>query len=166
MQPEMTSREEITVVGYTVRTSNELEANPSTAKISKLWQRFLGDKVAEKIRGRVKAHAIYAVYTDYQSDEKGPYSLTLGFEVEGFLSAPEGMVVRKIPRADYAVFTSPRGPIPEIIFETWKSIWNFNARQLGLRRSYKADFERYDERSRDPSQAQVDIFIGVEPLTH
>lgn len=38
----------------------------------------------------------------------------------------------------------------------WDKIWEAN-----IKRAYKADFEVYDERSRDWDSAEVDIFINI-----
>ena len=42
----------------------------------------------------------------------------------------------------------------------WNKIWKM--KELENRRSYIADFEVYDHRSIDPSNAIVDIYIGVK----
>ncbi|MNL74360.1 hypothetical protein D3C87_1999910 [compost metagenome] len=43
-----------------------------------------------------------------------------------------------------------------LVYNKWKEIW-----QSPLERLFSADFEVYDHRSTDPSNAEVDIFISL-----
>lgn len=43
-----------------------------------------------------------------------------------------------------------------IVFEAWLEIWN-----LDIPRAYTADFEVYGEKTQNPADAEVDIFIAV-----
>ncbi|XEC93776.1 hypothetical protein AB6A23_20835 [Paenibacillus tarimensis] len=36
----------------------------------------------------------------------------------------------------------------------------------GVERSFTGDFERYDERSADPNNEQIDIYISIKPNRH
>jgi predicted transcriptional regulator YdeE len=47
--------------------------------------------------------------------------------------------------------------MPDCVADTWKEIWNSN-----IPRAYQADFEVYDERSKDWSKAVVEIFISIK----
>ena len=49
------------------------------------------------------------------------------------------------------------------ISEAWKEIWQLQPSQLGGSRRFSADFEVYDERSLDPQNAEVDIYIAIKP---
>jgi len=44
----------------------------------------------------------------------------------------------------------------------WQNIWKMNVADLGGIRAYIADFEVYDERSQNPEQAVLDIYIGIQ----
>jgi nucleotidyltransferase substrate binding protein (TIGR01987 family) len=44
----------------------------------------------------------------------------------------------------------------------WQNIWKMNTADLGGKRAYIADFEVYDERSQNPEQAVLDIYIGIK----
>jgi predicted transcriptional regulator YdeE len=44
----------------------------------------------------------------------------------------------------------------------WQKIWQMTAEEFGGNRSYKADFELYDQRAKDPQNVVLDIFIGVD----
>jgi predicted transcriptional regulator YdeE len=76
-------------------------------------------------------------------------------------SAPEGMVARHLQAQHYVVLTSNRGPLPEVVPETWRELWHLED-QGKLKRAYQADFEIYDQRAQDPHNGQVDIYVGMK----
>jgi predicted transcriptional regulator YdeE len=61
-----------------------------------------------------------------------------------------------IPTGNYIKFVAS-GPIPDCIGNTWKQIWDSD-----IPRTYQADFEIYDERSKNWKDGQVDIYIGIQ----
>jgi predicted transcriptional regulator YdeE len=150
------------VIGIAASTNNAKEAGPD-AIIGKQWQRFFSEGLLNKIPDRVD-QSIIAVYTDYSSDANGQYTIILGAKVKPLPNPviPEGMVVKTVPAGHYAVFTSERGPIAEVVQATWKRIWAYYQSPEHGQRAYQADFEVYDERAADPKNAQVDIYIGVK----
>ncbi len=63
--------DEFEVSGIVVRTTNENEMNPSTAKIANLWETFYinaSPKLPEKAK-------IYGIYTNYESDCTGAFDV-------------------------------------------------------------------------------------------
>ena len=66
-----------------------------------------------------------------------------------------------IPAQTYVKFTSPPGQMPAAVIGMWQKIWKMSAAELGGKRAFVADFEVYDERSMDPNNATVDIYIGI-----
>jgi len=60
-----------------------------------------------------------------------------------------------IPEQNYEKVTA-RGKMPDCISMSWESIWDSE-----IIRSYKYDFEVYDERSKDWNNAEVDIFVST-----
>ena len=62
----------------------------------------------------------------------------------------------------YTKFTSDPDQMPKVVIDMWQKIWNMDAAMLGGERAYIADFEIYDERSSDPHNAVVDIYIGIK----
>ena len=146
------------VIGIQVRTANRDERDPATARIPKLWGRW--QNVAADMPG-LRDEALYALYSDYESDHEGPYSLTLGYEVSPETTTPPDMARVVVPRGRYAVVTSERGPMPGIVVAAWQWIWAASQAELGGRRAFRVDYEVYDERSRDPADAQIEIHVGV-----
>ncbi|WP_268234762.1 GyrI-like domain-containing protein [Fictibacillus barbaricus] len=57
------------------------------------------------------------------------------------------------------VFTTRKGPIPEVVIEAWQEIWDWSEDR---ERAYKTDFEVYGENAKDPQNSQVDIYISVK----
>ncbi len=67
----------------------------------------------------------------------------------------------RVPAGQYAVFTSEKGPIGSVTVGVWKQIWAFEKSATGERRAYKTDYEVHDERSSDPQNSQIDVYVGV-----
>jgi predicted transcriptional regulator YdeE len=147
------------VIGIAVRTDNRREATPE-GLIPKQWQRFFADNLQAKISGR-QSDAIYALYTQYQSDKSGDYTYILGKQVRDGSPVPPGMVSWTVPGGDYKVFTTARGNVTKVVPSTWRRIWDEEDHAI-LHRAYRTDFEVYDERARDPQNSVVDIYIGVK----
>jgi predicted transcriptional regulator YdeE len=60
-----------------------------------------------------------------------------------------------IPKSEYVKIIA-KGIMPDCVANTWRNIWAGN-----LERTYRADFENYDERSNDWNAAEVGIYVGV-----
>jgi predicted transcriptional regulator YdeE len=162
MKKELVTRPEIKLVGLSVRTNNQAEMNPETAKIGALLGQFWSMKIAEQLTKRVNPGVSLAVYTDYESDEHGNYTYFIGEEVSSFEKLPSDLQRLIIPATQYQRFTTAVGSMPGIVIQAWQQIWQMTAEELGGRRVYQADFELYDQRASDLSKASLDIYIGIE----
>lgn len=158
----MTELTEIKLVGITARTSNAREMNPDTAKIGATMQKFFSSGMQTQIPGRKNPGKVFAVYTNYESDEHGEYTYFLGEEVNGFEDNTQGFETLTIPAGAYVKFTSGSGQMPKVVIDMWQDIWKMNESDLGGKRAYIADFEIYDERSQDINNAVLDIYIGIK----
>lgn len=147
------------IVGIEARTNNAKEMGKDGV-IPKQWERFFRDGILEKISDKVD-QTIYAVYTDYQTDRTGDYSFVLGAKVRDGAAPSVGFVLKKIPAQHYAIFTSNRGPVSEVVPAVWTTVWERETSNH-LHRSYRADFEVYDQRASDPKNTQVDVFVGTK----
>jgi predicted transcriptional regulator YdeE len=162
MEPTVVEQPEFVVVGIVARTNNKKETN-SDAVIPKQWGRFFQEGIADKIPNRADASTIYAVYSNYASDKNGDYDYLIGARVTDTSRAPDGMVFRRVPRGKYAVLTTATGPVAKVIPEAWQKIWQLEDQsRLGGPRVYQADFEVHDQRSRNPQNSQVDIYVGIK----
>ena len=147
------------VIGIEARTTNRKEATPD-GFIPKQWQRFFQEGILEKIPNKISRN-VYAVYTDYASDYHGEYDYVIGAMVKEGTLPPPGMVAKNIPGGHFAVLTSNQGPLPKVVPEAWQAIFKLEDENK-LQRTYKADFEIYDQRSQDPQNAQVDLYVGMK----
>jgi predicted transcriptional regulator YdeE len=102
---------------------------------------------------------LYAVYSEYASDHNGEYTFTVGAPVKAQAAVAAGMVRKLIVAGKYAVITTQKGPFPKVIPEAWLEIVKLED-EGKLNRTYRTDFELYDERALDPQNGQVDIYIG------
>lgn len=153
---------EIKLVGITARTSNIAEMDPTKAKIGATMQKFFVEGMPDKILNRKHPGKIFAVYTNYESDASGEYTYFLGEEVTAFEGVKAGLETLIIPAQSYAKFTAGPGQMPAVVINIWQRIWQMSAPELGGERAYIADFEVYDERSRDPNNTVLDIYVGIK----
>ncbi|HEY2545671.1 MAG TPA: GyrI-like domain-containing protein [Candidatus Acidoferrum sp.] len=159
MNPKAVQQEAFTVVGISVRTSNAEQMTPARP-IGKQWERLFQEGVLAAIPNKADAKII-AVYSDYASDKDGEYNYLLGARVTKVENLRAGMVARNVPAGRYAVFTSERGPVQKVVVEMWQRVWATPKSELGGDRTYKADFEVYDQRAQNPADAVVDLYIAV-----
>lgn len=159
INPKAVQRQAFTVVGIAARTSNAKEKTPE-GLIGKQWERLMRQGLLAEIPNKADGN-IVAVYTEYASDKDGEYTYVLGACVTNAESIPAGMVAKKVPAGRYAVFTSEKGPVQKVVVEMWQRVWATPQRALGGDRTYKADFEVYDQRAQNPADAVVDLYVGV-----
>lgn len=130
-----------TVVGFTVRTNNQAEAN-GQGKIPGLWQQVIQENSLSQVPNAVGSGFI-VVYSDYAMDGSGEYNYTLGVRVSSVGTLPEGMKAVTVEAGQYAVVTSEQGPPQEVIPAVWRRIAGMTPKELGGTRAYKTDFEVY-----------------------
>jgi predicted transcriptional regulator YdeE len=159
MSPKIVEQEAFTVVGISTRTTNAKEMTADGA-IGKMWGRLFQEGVLAKIPNKADQR-IVAVYTDYASDHEGEYTYVLGARVTSDAEVPAGMVAKKIPAGKFAVFTSEKGPAPQVVPALWMKIASLPKTAAGGDRAYRADFEIYDERAMDPGNLQMDVYVGI-----
>jgi predicted transcriptional regulator YdeE len=160
MNPKVVDDAGFDVIGIAERTTNANEMS-GEGVIGKQWGRFFQDNVLARIPNKADA-SIIAVITDYASDKDGEYTHLIGARVTSTVDVPAGMVVKKVPAGKYAIFTSEKGPVAEVVVGTWKRIWTLPKTAPGGDRAYKADYEVYDERARDPENTQMDVHVGIK----
>ncbi|MFJ7668144.1 effector binding domain-containing protein [Lysinibacillus sp. NPDC097195] len=156
-QPVQIEKDSFHIIGISARTNNANEITP-LAKIPELWTSYFQQNVAGQLPNK---DVMYGLYSDYETDVNGEYSITLGVEVAANNEVPKGLVIKTIPASKYLVFTSEIGAMPEIVIKAWQNIWTWFANS-DLERTYTGDFEVYGERCNQPNEAQVDIYIAVK----
>jgi predicted transcriptional regulator YdeE len=162
MRKELVTQPEIKLIGLTARTNNKNEMNPQTSKIGELAGRFWGQNSASQIPNRKNPGVTLAVYTQYESNEHGEYTYFIGEEVNSFENVPAEFQKLTIPAAKYQKFTTPSGKMPEVVINAWQQIWKMTSNDFSGERAYLADFEVFDQRASDPTNASLDIYIGIK----
>ncbi len=161
MKNEIVSKPEIKLVGITIKTNNNDEMDPERAKIGPLVARYESENIAKSIPHRLHSGVTYSVYTNYDSNELGDYTYFIGEEVSMTYDIPKSLTLLTIPASEYQKFTTEPGKMPEVVIEAWQEIWAMTREELGGVRKFVADFEIYDQKACDPSNAIVDIYIGI-----
>ena len=162
MKATIVDRPPMQVVGVEIRTSNALEMS-GKGKIPALWQRVRTEPLFDSVPNVAEHGTILAVYSDYENGADGDYSFLVGVEVTlADSAAPAGMVAKSIPASLVAALTSERGPLPGIVLDLWKKIWKMSPTELGGRRAFTFDIERYDARAKDDKHAQVEVSLSIE----
>ncbi|GAA4277661.1 GyrI-like domain-containing protein [Aquimarina mytili] len=142
------------VIGLSVRTRNEDQH--ITNDIQKLWNTFMERGISNKIPNKID-ETLYGIYTDYENGASGYYNAIVGCKVDNLENIPEGMVGTTIKNGNYSKFVAKGDVTKEAIPDVWAKIWRSD-----LNRTYATDFEVYDDRAVDPTNAEVDIFVGVK----
>lgn len=142
------------VIGISVRTTNE---NGQSGKdIPALWSQFMTEEIQSKIPNKV-SEDLFCIYTDYEKDHTKPYTTILGCKVENLDVVPENMIGKTIDSANYEELIAKGNLSEGIVFNKWLEIWNSD-----LDRSFTADFEVYGEKTQNPENAEVAIYIALQ----
>lgn len=142
------------VIGISIRTTNE---NGQSAKdIPILWQKFMSEGILDQIPNKIN-NSVYCIYTDYEKDHTKPYTTILGCKVENLNVVPDQMITKTIEGTSYQKFIAKGDLMQGAVYNEWVKIWNSE-----MERTFTADFEVYDERSLNPENAEMDIFVAVK----
>lgn len=151
MKYEIVNLQEKTVVGLSARTNN---THPDMSKtIGVLWQKFFAADGYPLISDKTNSKAL-GIYTDYEDNETGDYTVFVACEVSNAESIPDSFTVRKIPSGKYAKFIV-KGNMVTAVTEFWNELW-----RMDLPRTFVCDFEEYQ--NADPENAEIHIFIGLK----
>lgn len=150
MTYEIVKLAEKTVAGLTARTNN---ASPDMGIIiGSLWQRYFGGGIYPAISGKINDKTL-GIYTDYESDETGDYTIMVACETSETRQADD-ITVRVIPAGCYAKFIV-RGNQQQAVAAFWMELW-----QMDLPRTFVCDFEEYQ--NNQVEDAEIHIYIGMK----
>ncbi|MBB6542929.1 GyrI-like domain-containing protein [Thalassotalea piscium] len=139
------------ITGITTRTDNVTEMNPNTGKIGTLWQTFDNSVPVDYKHGE----RVYGVYSDYESDHTGKFTVLAGFDGVSFPELPNLEQIT-IESGKYLVFTY-KGEMPQIAIDAWTEVWQyFTSDKAKHERLYTTDFEYY------PSGEQIEVHIAIK----
>jgi predicted transcriptional regulator YdeE len=143
-KPEIVTLGSLIIAGLTTRTCNQDEANTATAKIPTLWSQAYSSQT-------LQPNTLIGVYYDYESDDQGYYTLTVGNEVSP--ATIDSLDSIKIASGDYLVFRN-QGPQPQAIITLWQTVWAYFKAHKHPKRIYQTDFEVYKD-------GICEIYIGI-----
>ncbi|MBW7477634.1 GyrI-like domain-containing protein [Paenibacillus oenotherae] len=151
----------MTLAGVGARTDNQCEAGPEGC-IPELWQRFMEAGLSQ-LPGTQEPRYTYVLYTDYESDVNGAYTVLIGHEWEGEPPVVDkvGWTTAALPESRYIVFKASGGPVQQVVIEAWQYIWAWFESSPHVR-TYSGDFERYDMAGFNPEQAVVEIYLAIQ----
>lgn len=152
----------VTLCGLTLRTTNQAEMNPKTAKIGPLVHRFITENVAEHIPNRSQPGTLIAAYSDFVDEDRGEYRYWIG-ELTDTRDRPahHELDLLSLPAGEYQQFTTETGPLPSIVIAAWQRIWQMQPHEFDGKRRFSVDYEVYDARCQNPEHATVDLFVSV-----
>jgi predicted transcriptional regulator YdeE len=147
-EPKLEHLDGFTIVGLRARTINRDEFNPATARLPLLWQQF-----ANFFPNQLQSTSVFGVYSDYESDESGFYSVTAGL-MKNLVPTRAELTEITVESGSYLVFEGT-GDMPQTVIETWGRVWDYFSKDAGYKRCYATDFELFQGADR------VLIHIGV-----
>ena len=150
MTPKLVVIEGFRVVGFGARTSNREEMN-GTSKIGPLWAMYMTGG-ADLICGALNPDVTFSVYTEYESDFNGEYSVLVGKQA-GAVKSGGKLREFEIAAGPYLVFRA-ESPAPGDIQAAWLSAYEYFGNHRDRPRAYHSDFEKH-------SSANVELYIGV-----
>ncbi len=149
MEYTVVNLKEMKIEGLSAVTKNSDPDMPCV--ISGLWGKFYEGGICQSISNKVNEKAV-EIYSDYESDVNGKYKVTVGCEVSQF-SNRKDLSIKTIPEGKYAKFIV-KGHMIKAVQEFWQKLW-----EMDLDRSYKCDFEEYQNSSID--NAVIHIYISI-----
>lgn len=137
------------IAGCSARTNNN--SPDMSAVIGGVWQKFYSDGVYANIPYKLNEKAL-GIYTDYENDENGDYTIMAGCEV-GRHDMNGNFEICTIPAGRYAKFVV-KGHMQKAVSDFWQELW-----KMKLDRSFICDFEEYQNNSID--ECEIHIYIGL-----
>lgn len=150
--------ESFNIIGISIRTTNE--NGQASEEIAELWGKFMSESILEKIPNKVD-NEIYSLYTDYEGDHTKPYTAILGCKVENLDNIPNGMVGKSFSGGTYTKTTAKGDLMQELVVNQWSKIF-----EMELDRTFNADFEIFGEKAQNPSDSEVDFYVGIKQETN
>ena len=147
--------EETKLVGLALKEKTTNVNEQSSIDCGNLWQEFEKGKYAEMIPNKL-SDEILAVYHQYEGDHTQPFSYFIGCKVKAGTEVPPGLETLTIAKGTYQKINA-KGKMPDCVINAWKDVWVSE-----IPRSFKMDFEVYNEKSKDWSNAEVELYLSVK----
>jgi predicted transcriptional regulator YdeE len=154
IQPWAVSVPAFRVAGICTRTTNAAEADPGTACIGALWDRFFSESWEHKLPLPTSDGRVFGVYSGYESNQHGAFDVTAGVAAPDNHLAQPGASVVDLQAGSYLVFEA-EGHMPQLVIDAWAAVWRYFEENPQVVRRFGTDFEAYS------GPYQVAIHIGV-----
>ncbi len=99
--PQATTVAAFRVAGIAVRTTNAAEADPASARIGPLWDRFFSESWEHKLPPPGADGRVFGVYSGYASDQHGAFDVTAGVAAPANHQALQGATTVDIEAGTY-----------------------------------------------------------------
>ncbi|WP_026968716.1 GyrI-like domain-containing protein [Algoriphagus terrigena] len=143
------------LIGFKLKNKTTNEGGQSGIDCGSLWQKFEKEEILQRIPDKLSSE-IFAVYFEYEGDYTRPFSYFVGCRVSDDAVVPAEMESLLVPAGKY-IQLQAKGVMPGCVADAWRGIWNST-----IDRAYAFDYEKYDERSKDWSDATVNIFVSTK----
>ncbi len=148
------------LAGIVMASNDGITKDVATAEVGSIIAAAHKNGWCERIWNRKSPGKTYVTHTTYQRGGKEEYRYFIGEEVD-FLRQPVRVATTWVVPQTYVKLTSEAGSMQEVRVNMWDKINKMTSTELGGERIYIADFEVYDERANDLSNAVLDIYIGL-----
>ncbi len=148
------------VAGKGLVLGNDIESNQK--RIPAFWDKVCSERCIESILNErlVNPGITLGICLDFT--EIGEFTYFIGVEVDKKEDIPDGLEIKEIPSAKYAVFTA-KGPLPGSVQQALGEIYGNWFPSSDYERAEKPDFEWYDiSRMKTPETTEVDLYIPVK----
>jgi AraC family transcriptional regulator len=157
LEPKFVKMDKFYVIGIEVRTSLKDETKKD---ITDLWEKAMKTNLFERIPNSMMEKGVFGISADF-SEKDDTFTYMIGCQVSKTDNVPEGMVLREIPKCEYAVFTT-KGKLPDCVVEAYKYIYSkWFPENKKWKHAGTAEFELYDERMESKDNPEMDIYIPV-----
>ncbi|WP_151735369.1 AraC family transcriptional regulator ['Paenibacillus yunnanensis' Narsing Rao et al. 2020] len=168
-EPAVVHRPAFRVAGYGIET--DVAARGYTQEVASFWSRYDGDNLESKMYAILQPLRHGEVGLCIPASGDGYAKYLLGVIVEDFGKVTADMLTTEVPRAQYAVFTTPpvdtsgdagQDDFVQVIQSTWVYIFEAWFPSSGyVYDEDKPNFEFYDERCHSRADTVMEIYVPV-----
>ena len=168
MEPKLRQHEALLLAGMSFYGDPFTNSDPWSEEnqIGRVWQRFMQfiESIANRLAWDPHGAAYYEVHLfGPETETHGRFEVFVGMEIADVEHLPYGLVAKRLPACEYAVFTL-KG---QAIVGDWEGQILTWLDENGYREAYSFNFQYYDERFKglDPvDESVIDVYVPVEKV--
>ena len=151
---------EMTLAGVSLRTTNAEEKGPN-GRLPGSGKRTFKVKLRPRLMRIIPILSmLYIRIMKAMQQAHTPFLSGMKRRAIRF-SQKQGFEHAFIPESTYMVFTTKKGPVYDVVLQAWEYIWQY-FQESPEKRTFTGDYELYDNRNFDPSNAEVQIYIAIQ----